>query len=71
MSKSILFLAHVSEAGNTLPKISYEVLGAALKLAKQLGGHLTIEFLRSLDLTLLPPSDAPEARRKPRISVSA
>ena len=40
MSQSILFLAHVSEAGNTLPKVSYEVLGAALKLTKQLGGRL-------------------------------
>ena len=34
MSKSILFLAHVSESGNTLPKASYEVLGEALKLSQ-------------------------------------
>jgi len=47
MSKSILFLAHVSEAGNTLPKASYEVLGAALKLSKQLGGRLTIGLIGS------------------------
>lgn len=45
MSQSILFLAHVSEAGNTLPKVSYEVLGAALKLTKQLGAHLTIGLI--------------------------
>ncbi len=42
MSQSILFLAHVSEAGNTLPKASYEVLGAALELTRQLGARLTI-----------------------------
>src|ERR1039458_6723591 len=47
MSKSILFLAHISEAGNTLPKISYEVLGAALKLTKQLGARLTIGLIGS------------------------
>jgi len=45
MSQSILFLAHVSEAGNTLPKVSYEVLGAALKLTKQFGGRLTIGLI--------------------------
>src|SRR5208282_280019 len=45
MSQSILFLAHVSEAGNTLPKTSYEVLGAALKLTKQLGGRLIIGLI--------------------------
>jgi electron transfer flavoprotein alpha subunit len=45
MSQSILFLAHVSEAGNTLPKVSYEVLGAAVKLTKQLGGRLTIALI--------------------------
>ena len=45
MSQSILFLAHVSEAGNTLPKASYEVLGAALKLTKQLGARLTIGLI--------------------------
>ena len=45
MSKSILFLAHVSEAGNTLPKASYEVLGTALELTKQLGIPLTIGLI--------------------------
>jgi electron transfer flavoprotein alpha subunit len=45
MSKSILFLTHVSEAGNTLPKASYEVLGAALELTKQLGARLTIGLI--------------------------
>ena len=45
MSKSILFLAHVSEAGNTLPKSSYEVLGAALELTKQLVATLTIGLI--------------------------
>jgi electron transfer flavoprotein alpha subunit len=45
MSQSILFLAHVSEAANTLPKASYEVLGAALELTKQLGARLTIGLI--------------------------
>ncbi len=45
MSRSILFLAHVAEAGDTLPKASYEVLGAALKLTKQLGARLTIGLI--------------------------
>jgi electron transfer flavoprotein alpha subunit len=45
MSKNILFLAHVSEAGNTLPKASYEVLGAALKLTRQLGARLSIGLI--------------------------
>jgi electron transfer flavoprotein alpha subunit len=45
MSQSILFLAHVSEAGNTLPKLSYEVLGAAVELTKQLGASLTIGLI--------------------------
>jgi electron transfer flavoprotein alpha subunit len=45
MSKSILFLAHVSEDGNTLPKASYEVLGTALELTKQFGARLTIGLI--------------------------
>jgi electron transfer flavoprotein alpha subunit len=45
MSKSILFLAHVSETGNALPKVSYEVLGAAVKLTKQLSASLTIGLI--------------------------
>ena len=42
MSQNILFLAHVDESGNTLPKAAYEALGAAVDLARQLGGALTI-----------------------------
>ena len=45
MSQSILFMAHVSEAGDSLPKVSYEVLGAALKLTKQFGARLTIGLI--------------------------
>jgi electron transfer flavoprotein alpha subunit len=45
MSQNILFLAHVSEAGNTLPKAAYEVLGAALKLSRQAGTTLTIGLI--------------------------
>ena len=45
MSQSILFLAHISEAGNTLPKSSYEVLGVAVKLTKQFGAILTIGLI--------------------------
>jgi len=42
MSQNILFLAHVDESGTALPKAAYEALGAALEVAKQLGGTLTI-----------------------------
>ncbi|MGB9235289.1 MAG: hypothetical protein WCC04_12815 [Terriglobales bacterium] len=42
MSQNILFLAHVDESGATLPKAAYDALGAALDIAKQLGGTLTI-----------------------------
>jgi electron transfer flavoprotein alpha subunit len=45
MSQTILFLAHVSEVGNTLPKAAYEVLGAAVKLTRQLGARLTIGLI--------------------------
>ncbi|MGB9073143.1 MAG: hypothetical protein WCC22_10795 [Terriglobales bacterium] len=45
MPQSVLFLAHVSESGSTLPKAAYEVLGAALDLAKQLGVPLTIGLI--------------------------
>lgn len=45
MSQNILFLAHVAEDGNTLPKASYEVLGAALKLTKQLAANLAIGLM--------------------------
>ncbi len=47
MSQSILFLAHVSEAGNTLPKAAYEVLGVALALTRQFGARLTIGLIGS------------------------
>lgn len=42
MAQNILFLAHVDESGTGLHKSAYEVLGAALDIAKQLGGMLTI-----------------------------
>ncbi len=48
MSQNILFLAHVSEAGSTLPKAAYEVLGAARKLSQQNGGRLTIGLIGSI-----------------------
>jgi electron transfer flavoprotein alpha subunit len=41
----ILFLAHVDESGTTLPKAAYEALGAALKLAAQLGSKLTVGLI--------------------------
>lgn len=45
MEKRILFLAHVDEAGSTLPKVAYEVLGAAVELAGQASGSLTIGLI--------------------------
>ena len=45
MTKSILFLAHVDETGNTLPKIAYEALGAAVELAQQCEATLTIGLI--------------------------
>jgi electron transfer flavoprotein alpha subunit len=42
MSDNILFLAHVDESGTGLPKAAYEALGAALDLAAQLHGTVTI-----------------------------
>jgi len=45
MAQGILFLAHVSESGDALPKTAYEVLGAALDVAKQLGSPLTIGLI--------------------------
>jgi electron transfer flavoprotein alpha subunit len=45
MTESILFLAHVDESGTVLPKVAFEVLGAALKLAKQLGASLEIGLI--------------------------
>ncbi len=45
MAQNILFLAHESEAGSTLPKAAYEVLGAALKVKEQTGARLTIGLI--------------------------
>jgi electron transfer flavoprotein alpha subunit len=45
MTKNILFLAHVDESGNILPKPAYEVLGAAVDLARQSGATLTIGLI--------------------------
>lgn len=45
MSQNILFLAHVDESGTGLPKVAYEVLGAAADMARQLGGTLTIGLI--------------------------
>src|ERR1035441_2513826 len=66
MSQSILFLAHVSEAGNTLPKSSYEVLGAALELTKQLGARLTIGLIGE-DVSGAAQTGAPAASRFMRV----
>jgi len=45
MSQNYLFLAHVDESGKSLPKVAYEVLGAALALSQESGGTLTIGLL--------------------------
>lgn len=45
MENRILFLAHVDESGKTLPKIAYESLGAAIDLAQQGEGSLTIGLI--------------------------
>ncbi len=42
MTEKILFLAHVDEAGNSLPKVAFEALGAARSLARQLNSPLEI-----------------------------
>jgi len=42
MSQNILFLAHVDESGDALPKVAYEALGAALDTATQLAGTLIV-----------------------------
>ncbi len=42
MAQKILFLAHVDESGTALPKVAYEVLGAAVELAATIHGTLTI-----------------------------
>jgi electron transfer flavoprotein alpha subunit len=45
MPDNILFLAHVDESGTALPKVAYEVFGAALDLAAQIGRQLTVGLL--------------------------
>jgi electron transfer flavoprotein alpha subunit len=45
MTEGILFLAHVDESGTALPKIAFEVLGAALALAQQLGSPLDVGLI--------------------------
>ena len=45
MTESILFLAHVDESGSGLPKIAFEVLRAALTLARQLNAPLDIGLI--------------------------
>ncbi len=45
MAPKILFLAHVDESGNTLPKAAYECLGATLELAERVLGTLTIGII--------------------------
>ena len=47
MAPKILFLAHVSEDGSTLPKAAFEVLGTALDLTKQLNAALAIGIVGS------------------------
>ncbi len=42
MGQHILFLAHVDESGQALPRIAVEVLGASLETAKQIGATLTV-----------------------------
>jgi electron transfer flavoprotein alpha subunit len=45
MIKRILFLAHPDESGNTLPKLTYEALGAAVALAHQTNAVLLVGLL--------------------------
>jgi len=45
MTKNILFLAHLDESGNGLPKAAWEVLGAAVELAKELNASLSIGLI--------------------------
>jgi len=45
MAPKILFLAHVDEFGNTLPKAAYECLGATLELAERVSGMVTIGII--------------------------
>ena len=45
MSQNVLFLAHIDESGKSLPRVAFEVLGAAQSLAAQIGGVLTIGLI--------------------------
>ena len=45
MNEKILFLAHVDESGNALPKIAFEALGAALALSQQMNSPLEIGLI--------------------------
>ena len=45
MSHNVLFLAHVDESGTALPKVAYEVLGAAVELTTAIQGTLTIGII--------------------------
>jgi len=45
MAKNILFLAHVVESGTGLPKVAYEVLGAAIEVAAACQATLTIGII--------------------------
>ncbi len=42
MAKKILLIAHIDESGSALPRIAYEVLGAAIELAAAFEGKLTV-----------------------------
>jgi electron transfer flavoprotein alpha subunit len=45
MPHNILFLAHLDETGMALPRVAFEVLGAAVVLAARTGGALTIGLI--------------------------
>jgi electron transfer flavoprotein alpha subunit len=45
MTETILFLSHVDESGNALPKVALESLGAALALSQSLNAPLVIGLL--------------------------
>jgi electron transfer flavoprotein alpha subunit len=45
MTKNILLLAHLDESGKELPKATWEALGAAVELAKQLNASLAIGLI--------------------------
>ena len=45
MTKNILFLAHADETGKSLPKVAYDVLGAAMELAGKLQARLAVGLM--------------------------